>query len=287
MAPSAVSASSDRGRPPWSSRARLGRPSPYDLELDARPIGLVEQGEQGRAVRAHAQAGPQVPGAIGEIDARLAGRGDAQHRSILLGIVGQCQRGGAVRSEAERGADVARVVTEHEALGLERVGHRGGRGLAHDGQGGEPEHREAAQELEAPVLALQAIEPSREMVVDGVAHVESSYCCSFSSGLAPVLEYGPAQERGRPPESIRVLPRIRRGGSTAGGCHGAGSERVGARRCGRGFRPARGAAPEVATGSSRRGPAPPGPRRAPTRGRPSPRTSPSGRVSGPRTTSSG
>ena len=55
--------------------------------------------------------------------------------------------------------------------------------LAHHGQGGESEQREAAQELEAPVLALQTIEPPREMVVPplrevvvyGFAHVESSY----------------------------------------------------------------------------------------------------------------
>ena len=184
MAPSAVSASSDRGRPPWSSRATARAPVAVRPELEAGPIGLIEQREQRGAVRAHAQAGAQVPGAIGEIDARQAGRGDAQHRAVLLGVVGQRQHGGAVRAEAEGGAHVARVVAEDEALRLERVGHRGGRGLAHHGQGGEPEQREAAQELEAPVLALQAIEPSREVVGDGFAHVESSYFWSlFSSGL--------------------------------------------------------------------------------------------------------
>ena len=117
----------------------------------------------------------KMPGAIGEVDARLAERGHAQHRAVLLGVVGQCERGGAVRTEAEGRAHVARVVAEHEALRLERVGHRSGRRLAHHGQGGDSDQREAAQELEAPVLALQTIEPPSEMVVHRFAHVESSY----------------------------------------------------------------------------------------------------------------
>ena len=154
-------------------------------QLHARPVGLIEQVEGRGAVGMHRQARAAPAAALGQLDRGEPLGGDAHERPLLLRVVGQGEGRGAVGAKPETRAHVAGGVPQHEALGLDGVGHRGGRGLAHDGERGEADQGQRAEPLQASILALQAVEPPGEVLVTGVAHGRSSYFLSFlSSGPA-------------------------------------------------------------------------------------------------------
>ena len=52
-------------------------------------------------------------------------------------------------------------------------------------EGGEADQGQRAQPLQALVLALEAVEPSGEMLLSGVAHGRSSYFLSLPSSVPP------------------------------------------------------------------------------------------------------